>query len=154
MITVSRRSTASPQDIWAILSDGWQYASWVVGASRIRAAQGAWPATGSRIFHSVGSWPLMLSDDTEVIDSIPGRLIRLKARTRPFGQAVVEVEVTPQEQGSRIEIREDAAEGPARFIPQPVRQAMIAPRNTESVKRLALLAERKQEPIGDAATED
>lgn len=141
MITVSRKTNASPEAVWAVVADGWTYAAWVVGASRIRAVDGGWPARGSRIHHSVGSWPLVLSDETEVTRVEPGRLVRLQAKTRPFGEAFVELEVEPEGDGSRLTMREDATHGPARFLPYPVRKLALAPRNAETLHRLALIAE-------------
>jgi hypothetical protein len=141
VITVSRRSAAAPEAVWSIIADGWSYAAWVVGASRIRAVDPDWPARGSRIHHSVGAWPLLLSDETVVVDVDPGRWIRLEAKTRPFGEAIVELEVMPDDGGSRIEMREDALSGPMKALPEPLRQRALAPRNAETLRRLALLAE-------------
>jgi hypothetical protein len=33
---VTRKVNAPPADVWSVLSDGWQYATWVVGASHPR----------------------------------------------------------------------------------------------------------------------
>lgn len=132
--------------VWAVLADGFSYASWVVGASRVRAVDADWPAVGSRIHHSVGSWPLLLDDVTEVLACDPGRMLTLQARGWPAGEARVELELTPSDEagsgGCRIEIREDATHGPGTLIPGPVRQLAIAPRNVESLRRLSYLAER------------
>ena len=144
MITVTRNTTASADAVWAVIADGWTYAAWVVGASRIRDVEADWPAEGSRIHHSVGSWPLLLSDETVVTRVEPGRLIRLQARSRPLGEAFVEIEVEPEGRGARIEMREDAVEGPATWIPRPLRQLAIGPRNAETLQRLALLAEGRR----------
>lgn len=152
MITVTRRSTASPDAVWSIIADGWSYAAWVVGASRIRAVAASWPDQGAMVHHSAGSWPLLLDDNTEVIAVEVGAMIRLKARTRPFGEAVVEIEIAPDASGSLITMREDASDGPARLIPRPLRQAALAPRNTESLLRLVLLAERSADPDCNAST--
>ena len=46
---------ASIDDVWSVLSDGWLYPLWVVGASRMRDVDPDWPAVGSRIHHSVGA---------------------------------------------------------------------------------------------------
>jgi len=146
MITVSRYTTAAPEDVWAVLADGWTYASWVVGASRIRAVDASWPAPGARIHHSVGAWPALLSDETVVSVVVPGELIRMQAKTRPLGEAVVEIAIHPERGGTRIEMREDAVQGPISLPPKPLRQAAIAPRNAESILRLALLAERSTSP--------
>ena len=46
--TVSRPVAAPPEAVWAVLADGWQYGTWVVGASRVRAVDpgGRRPAPG------------------------------------------------------------------------------------------------------------
>jgi uncharacterized protein YndB with AHSA1/START domain len=150
MITVTRRTDAPPDAVWAVIADGWSYPAWVVGASRIRAVSATWPQAGAMIHHSVGAWPLLLDDNTEVLDVEAGRFLRLKARGRPYGEAVVEIEIKPDGTGSRIEMREDASNGPARLLPKPLRQAALAPRNAESLKRLTLLAEAHPFPDGDA----
>lgn len=135
-------SSASPEQVWAVLADGWSYAAWVVGASRIRRVEGAWPAVGSRVHHSVGNWPLLLDDETEVLICDPVRRLRLQARGRPFGEATVTLEVEPQDGGCTVSMREDATHGPGLVIPRPLRQLAVAPRNRESLRRLAYLAER------------
>jgi uncharacterized protein YndB with AHSA1/START domain len=146
VITVSRHTSASPDDVWAVIADGWSYASWVVGASRIRAVSAEWPAVGTRIHHSVGAWPAVLDDETVVLHCEPGRLIRLRAKTNPLGEAFVEVALTPDEGGTRIEMREDAERGPMRLVPGVARQLAIGPRNREATRRLALIAERNTSP--------
>ncbi|MFL6157733.1 MAG: SRPBCC family protein, partial [Marmoricola sp.] len=66
VITVSRDISSPGQGVWDVLSDGWLYPSWVVGAARMRDVDASWPAVGSRLHHSVGNWPLLLDDSTEV----------------------------------------------------------------------------------------
>lgn len=146
MITVSHRTNAAPADVWAIIADGWSYAAWIVGTSRIRAVEGNWPEAGSKIHHSVGAWPLLLSDETVSQHSEPGRLVKLQAKGGPVGEASVEIVLTADGTGTLIEMREDATEGPARILPHPLRQALIKPRNQETLTRLALLAEARQAP--------
>lgn len=139
---VRHETTATPEQVWAQLADGWLYASWVVGTSRIRQVDPTWPGVGAKIHHSVGSWPLMLDDETEVLESERPHHLVLQARGRPFGEARVSVEVAPTSGGSVITIREDATHGPGRLMPKPLRQLAIVPRNRESLQRLAYLAER------------
>ena len=79
MISVERLVKTTPQRVWDVLADGWLYPLWVVGASRMRDVDDAWPAVGSKLHHSVGAWPALLDDDTEVTESEP-----LK-RARPPG---------------------------------------------------------------------
>jgi uncharacterized protein YndB with AHSA1/START domain len=146
MIEVTRVIDASPEDVMAVLTDGWSYAAWVVGASTIRAVDKNFPASGTRIHHSVGSWPLLLHDTTHVLEYEPGRRLKLEARGWPIGQATIELTVEPDGlAGSRVTMTEDVSEGPGRLVPEPVRQLGIAPRNRETLRRLAYLAERRAE---------
>lgn len=146
MIEVSRCTPASVDAVWAVLADGFQYAAWVVGAARVRAVDTGWPGPRTRIHHSAGSWPMMLDDTTIALSCDPGRELVMQARGWPMGEACVEIELAPSDDagtgGCRIVIREDATHGPGTLIPHPLRQWTIAPRNAESLRRLAYLAER------------
>jgi hypothetical protein len=114
----------------------------VVGASRIRDVDQQWPQTGSRLHHSFGVWPLLIDDHTEVLSCDPGRELLLKARGWPAGEARVRIKVSAAgTHGSVVSIAEDATGGPGRLIPRPARQLLITPRNTEALRRLALMAE-------------
>ncbi|MFL6157925.1 MAG: SRPBCC family protein [Marmoricola sp.] len=141
VITISRDISSPARGVWDVLSDGWLYPSWVVGAARMRDVDASWPAVGSRLHHSVGNWPLLLDDSTEVLESDPGRLLRLKAHGWPAGAAEVVLEIEELGAGSRVHIREDAVAGPGTIVPKPLRQLAIAPRNRETLRRLAFLAE-------------
>lgn len=135
-------TTATADEVWGVLSDGWSYAAWVVGASRIRSVDVGWPAAGSRIHHSAGSWPVMLDDETTVLESDPGRRLVLQAEGWPFGEATVDLSLEPLSEGCRIVMREDVTKGVGQVVPKPLRQLALRPRNRESLRRLALLAER------------
>lgn len=143
-ITVARDFDASPSDVWDVLSDGWLYPCWVVGAARMRDVDEAWPEKGSRLHHSVGNWPLLLDDKSEVLDAVPLERLRLRAHGWPAGAAEVLIEIEDKGVGSRVTIREDAVEGPGTLVPRPGRQAMIAPRNREALRRLSYLAEGRR----------
>jgi len=140
---VRRTIKAEPAKVWAVLSDGWLYPSWVVGASRMREVEESWPAPGSKLHHSVGLWPLLIDDRTEVVGCEPQRRLRLKAHGWPAGAAEVEIELSPAGGGTEVTIREDAVSGPARLVPGPVRQLGVVPRNKEALRRLSFLAERR-----------
>ena len=142
MIEVTRVIEAAPDDVMAVLTDGWTYSAWVVGASTIRDVDEGFPAPSTRIHHSVGAWPLLLHDTTHVLEYEAGRRLRLEAKGWPLGQATVEVTVDPDaDGGSLVTMTEDVSQGPGRLIPEPLRQVAIAPRNRESLRRLAYLAE-------------
>jgi hypothetical protein len=143
MVTVTRAVRCSPDAVLGVLADGWSYSTWVVGTARIRAVDRAWPAPGSRILHSVGLWPALLDDETVVRDWDPARGIELQARGWPAGEARARIEVAPAPSGCTVRITEDAEKGPGTLVPRPVRTAVIGPRNVETLRRLAFLAERQ-----------
>jgi uncharacterized protein YndB with AHSA1/START domain len=136
---VQRTIGAAPSRVFAVLSDGWSYPLWVVGAAHMRDVDTSWPEVGSRIHHSVGSWPLLVEDDTEVVAVEPDRLLELAARAWPTGTAHIVITLEEVADGTRVTMAEDAESGPARLIPGPVRAAMLVPRNKESLARLERL---------------
>jgi uncharacterized protein YndB with AHSA1/START domain len=146
----TRLVTATPATVWEVLSDGWLYPLWVVGASRMREVDDDWPAPGSRIHHSVGAWPLLLDDETEVVESTPGFRLVLRAKVRPFGEAIVTVSLEPVGADTRIVLEEDVVRGPGVLVPSPVRSPALDWRNVEALRRLAYLVERRptRQPVG------
>jgi len=134
----------SPHDVWKVLADGWSLASWVVGASRIRAVDPGWPQVGTSVHHSVGPWPLVINDASTVRASEPDRHLLLQARAWPTGEAMVDLLLEPDNGGCRMTIREDASAGPARLIPPTVRHPLLDVRNKEALRRLALIAEGRR----------
>jgi uncharacterized protein YndB with AHSA1/START domain len=143
VIRVENTVSTTPDAVWRVLADGWLYPLWVVGASRIRQVEDAWPSPGSKIHHSVGLWPAVLNDDTEVIECVPESLLALRARAWPSGEATVTVRLEAQGAATRVCLEEDVTAGPARLVPQPLRAPALTWRNRESLRRLAWLAERR-----------
>jgi uncharacterized protein YndB with AHSA1/START domain len=139
--TTSRPVAATPEQVWEVLSDGWLYPLFVVGASRMRAVDDSWPAVGSRLHHSVGTWPLMIDDTTEVLDVDEGRRLLLLARGWPAGQAHVDISLQPSGDTTVVTITEDATAGPGTLIPKPLRDAQLHLRNVEALRRLAFVVE-------------
>jgi hypothetical protein len=140
MTGVERSTSATPADVWAVLSNGWLYASWVVGAARIRAVDPHWPQAGAKIHHSVGLWPALLNDVTHSMESTAGHLV-LSAHAWPAGTARIRLHVEKDGTGTRMTMDETAESGPARWIPTRVQRWLLAPRLDECLERLALLAE-------------
>jgi len=133
-----------------VLSDGWLYPSWVVGASRMRDVDETWPKPGSHLHHSVGVWPLLLNDSTTVRDWDPPRRVVLRARGWPLGEATVRITAEPFGEECVVRIVEVAAEGPARLMPRWFTNLVIGWRNRETLHRLAYLAEGR---AGEASRE-
>jgi hypothetical protein len=75
MVEVSRIIRTASERVYAVLADGWSYASWVVGAAHIRDVDDTWPSVGARVHHQVGPWPLHIKDQTSVRAVQPGRML-------------------------------------------------------------------------------
>jgi len=145
MSVTTREIQASPDRVFGVLADGWLYASWVVGASRIRQVDATWPERGSRLYHSVGVWPALIDDNTEVEQVEPPRLLLLRARAWPSGEASVRFDLEPVTGNCRVTITEHVVAGPARIIPKPLEEGLLGWRNKETLRRLAYLAERRDQ---------
>jgi uncharacterized protein YndB with AHSA1/START domain len=141
MIDVKSVIAASPEQVWAVLADGWTYSGWVVGASHVRDVDPGWPAVGTRIHHSVGPWPLVVNDSTEVVTAEPGKLLELDARLWPMGAARVRIELTRNSDGGTdVLMSEQVVRGPSSIVPKAVQALLLVPRNRESLSRLCDLA--------------
>ena len=141
MTVVSRDIDAPADAVFAVLADGWTYASWVVGASRIRQVEDRFPEPGARIHHSVGTWPMLIDDTTSVLACEPGRRLELQVRAWPAGEGYVGLTLHPHGETTRVEMEEHAVSGPAALIPRPVQALTLKARNREALRRLAYLAE-------------
>lgn len=136
---------ASPAEVFSELSDGWGYASWVVGASHIRDVDSTWPRAGSRIHHQVGPWPLVIADSTASLECEQDRRLVLRARAWPVGEARVEIELSPAtDRSTRVRMREAPSRGPARLMDNPAMRWVLKRRNIESLKRLKDRVENRE----------
>jgi len=132
---------ASPDDVFGVLADGWSYAAWVVGTSRIRAVGSSWPRAGSAIHHSFGLWPLVIDDVTTVDLWDAPRTAIMHAQGGPLGRTRIRFDVQVNRHGTVIRLIEDVVSGPALPVPRVVRDAVGRVRNRETLRRLAFLAE-------------
>jgi len=133
---------ASIGQVWDVLADGWSYAGWVVGASHIRAVDDGWPKPGTRIHHSVGPWPLVIQDTTEIVRCEPPGLLELDARLWPVGAARITFTLRARSVlVTEVRMTEVVARGPSAFLPRVAQDLLLIPRNRESLRRLAALAE-------------
>lgn len=139
---------ATPEQVFAVLDDGWSYAKWVVGTRRIRAVDPEWPEPGSAFHHAVGTFATELQDNTRVLEHDRPRRLRLHVRFRPGGTAEVDLDVTPERGGSRCVMREELRSGPVARLPRPVGDALLWVRNAISLQRLRHEIERRAERDG------
>ena len=134
---------AGADAVFAVLTDGWLYAAWVVGASKVRGVDAPWPEAGGRIHHSVGAWPVLIHDTTSVLEYEPLRRFRLRVRVWPAGHGEVEFRVSETATGCKVVMTEHATSGPISLMPPPLADLVLSPRNAETLRRLALLAEKR-----------
>ncbi|WP_134772953.1 SRPBCC family protein [Ornithinimicrobium flavum] len=141
-MSVNTRSIAAPPEaVFDVLANGWLFPSWVVGASRMRDVDDAWPSVGAKLHHSVGAWPALIDDSTSILEWDPPRRAVLQARIWPMGEATVTLQVEPQGEGSLVTLLEEPSSGPMAMLPGPMADVPIYVRNTETLRRLAYLAE-------------
>jgi hypothetical protein len=134
---VKRTVQASPEQIFAVLADGWTYSDWVVGTVHIRDVDQQWPEVGAQLHHKAGPWPLSLQDSSTVLAVVPNRLLKLRAGLWPLGAAVVEIILDPlAEGGTRITMKEDFESGPLVWARNKINDLVLHRRNIESLRRL------------------
>jgi hypothetical protein len=110
----------------------------------MREVDRGFPEPGSCLHHSVGTWPVLIDDTTTVVEAVEGKQLTLQARAWPAGEALVEIELVPDTGGTRVTLREDAVSGPGTLLPAPLRAPLLRWRNTEALRRLALLVENRR----------
>jgi hypothetical protein len=134
---------ADVKHVFEVLTDGWSYAAWVVGASKIRDVDPPWPEPGGKIHHSVGAWPLLINDTTSSLEYEPLRRIKLRIRIWPAGHGDVEFVAHETPEGCRLVMTETAVGGPWSLVPDKLADLFLWPRNREALSRLKLLAEKQ-----------
>lgn len=134
---------APPQAVYDILADADRYPDWVMGAKRIRRTDPEWPKPGATFAHALGAGPLEVKDTTTVVEAEEPRRIVLRARARPIGIAHVELNLTPEDGGTRVEMIERPVEPRILRHVGPLVAPLIFPRNAESLRRLKKLAEAR-----------
>ena len=140
-----RSMACSPQAVFDVLADGWLYPGWVVGASRMRDVDSAWPAPGSVLHHSVGVWPLMIDDETVSVEWSPPHRAVVRAKGWPIGEARVTIDVRERSGGCIVRLQEDPVEGPGSWIPRFLTDPVLFIRNRETLHRLGYLAEGRED---------
>jgi hypothetical protein len=150
MSTNVRRMDCTPEQVFDVLADGWLFPVWVVGASRMRDVDEAWPEVGSHLHHSFGVWPVLINDETRVLEWDPPRRMVIKPAGWPLGEAKVTLEAKPSGDGCLVRILEEAVKGPGALIPDAVLDVPLHIRNVETLRRLAFVAEGRDASVKHA----
>ena len=139
-----RQMNCRPEDVFAVFADGWVWPSWVVGISRMRNVDAAWPEVGAKLQHSFGVWPALINDEATVLEYDPPRRMVTQPAGWPIGEARVVLEVKPRAAGCVVRLTEKAVKGPGALIPKPLLDAPLHWRNAETLRRLAYIAEGRR----------
>ncbi|MFG3700270.1 SRPBCC family protein [Micromonospora sp. NPDC047620] len=136
---------ARPEQVWAVLADGWTYSDWVVGTVHVRDVDDAWPRVGTQLHHKAGPWPLSLQDSSTVLACEPPRRLVIRAGLWPAGEAIVAFTLEPVGDGAtRVRIGEDFAAGPLRWVRNKINDLVLHQRNGETLTRLTDIAKRQK----------
>jgi uncharacterized protein YndB with AHSA1/START domain len=139
---ISRTTTATPEQVFRVLSAPPTYALWVVGSRSVEAHHDGWPTPGSRFEHTQGRWPVIIHDETESAVSEPPHRLELIVKARPILVARVIIQLEPVEGGTRIVMEEAPMSGLlAWFVRHPPGTLLTQLRNRLSLRRLSRIAE-------------
>jgi len=144
--TVTAHTAAPPTQVYATLSQGWLFTTWVVGTSHMRAVDADWPAVGARLHHASGVWPALVRDVTTVEQAHPDRQLVLLAKGGLLGAARITIDISPDGSGSTLTLTETPVSGPGTWVNNPLTEAITHRRNTETLTRLTALVERRTQP--------
>jgi len=142
---VSLEIGATPDRVFAALTDAWLLPVWVVGATHIRDVDDNWPEPGSMVHHQVGAWPLAISDVTAVVECTPPTRLVLQGRAWPFGEVYIELTVEPHGSNSLVTMGEAPSFGAARVLDNPLQRWVLSHRNRECLQRLRSVVENRRQ---------
>lgn len=137
-----RRSSASPAQVWAVLSDGYRYAEWVQGTKEVRSVDPGWPAEGAAFHYTVGIAFFTHKDQTTVLRSETERELELEVHAWPLGTARVGISIQPWgDDGSIVTLDEHPLRGAAGLLHNPLSQIGFLARTRLMIDDLLKLAE-------------
>jgi uncharacterized protein YndB with AHSA1/START domain len=131
---------ASPDAVFAVLTDPATYPDWLVGAQHIRSVDDDWPAVGSKFHHAIGVGPAAVPGSTSVRRCSPDEELVLAAGMGPLGEAAVRFVLTATADGTLVRFTELPVKGPARLawrVARPFVSAALWGRNAVSLASLA-----------------
>ncbi len=130
------RSSLPPEQVFAHVTNPWEYPKWLLGASTMRDVDDSWPAVGSAFHHRVGFGPLNVNDKSEVLEIDPPRRLVLLVKATPLVQGKVTFTVEPDGTGTLLTLEEGPAVAAGNLL-RPVLDPATHARNKKSLQQLA-----------------
>lgn len=131
-----RRSIAADADkVWTVIADPTTYPTWLVGAQKVKAVDGDFPAPGSGFQHRSGlNDTVAISDSSTSLAAEPGRTLALKVRARPFFDGIVRFRLVPVKGGTEV-VLDETPVGPLKVL-SPLMGPFLNARNARSLENL------------------
>ncbi len=131
---VSVSISASPDQVYAVLSDPETYPDWLAGAQRVRHVDPAFPHPGAEFDHEVGPIEaLTVADDTTSLIADPPHRLQLEVHAGPV-TGIADFQLTPTGAGTTVVLQESLV---GRIgLTMPIMRAVIHGRNKASLERL------------------
>ena len=140
----------TPEDVFAVLSDGKTYGYWVVGTRAVKEVAGDWPSPGSAIHYVVGHLPVRKDDYTEAVSCDRPRRLTLEAHAWPMGSLHIDIRVEPSASGCTVVIEERPKKGLLKTVDNPLVELAIKLRNVETLRRLEKKTRERAAPTAHA----
>lgn len=147
---------ATPQQVFAVLSDGRRYSEWVVGAQRIESVDPEFPRPGSSFHPRIGVGPATTDGRTTVTRMDPGHRLDLLASVEPLGRARISFTLEAVPGGTLVVLEEEAVGDDVRAGAGRSATRAIRSRNGETLWKLKLIVEREvgAHEVGSSADPD
>ncbi len=136
MSVVTIEVSASPERVFAVLSEPRRYADWVVGTQAVRDADESFPERGSRFRARVGSGPATVDAVTTVLEREEPRRLVLRTRLRRLGAAEIDLELHERGAATVVTMRERPIGDPVARLAQTLGEPLLEVRNRRSLQRL------------------
>lgn len=145
MVTNRLDIRATPDEVFDVLADGWNYAAWVVGAKTIPHVDPGFPAAGSCFQNRVRNGFRGIDGVTEVVTANRPRTLRLRASVGRVAAADISFELEPISGGTSVTMHESPI-GDRPFSVIGRRSApLLRVRNAECLWRLKCVVEERSE---------
>ncbi len=132
---------ASPERVFAVLSEPHRYADWVVGTKSIRDADETFPERGSRFSARLGSGAATVEAVTTVLEREEPRRLVLRTRARRLGAVQIELELEERGLATNVTLRERPIGAPLAKLASTLGEPLVTARNRRSLQRLKQLVE-------------